>query len=369
MTKLAVPFRYDVMGSILRPEYLKQARDDFRAGIIAREELTALEDKAIRELITQLVEHGYKVITDGEFRRGWYHSDFLGGLNGVNLTTYTMNLFGSETLVGSTTIVDRISWNENHPFIAHFKFAKSVADELGVTTKLDIPGPNMVFLDTITTDQENCYGKDITALAKDFVEVYKGAMKSFYDAGCRYLQLDDPVWVALCDEGFKARITDAGFDVEEVRQVFYDTAKAILEAKPADLAVTLHICQGNLRSKKFYDATYDEIAETIFSLPFDGFFMEFDDEKYCNFELLSRLQKNQRVALGVVSTRSSELENKDELVARVKRAAEYCSTDQLCVSTQCGFASTAEGNLITEEAQWQKLDLVRDVALEALGTE
>lgn len=369
MGKLKVPFRYDVMGSILRPEYLKQAREQFRAGDISQEELTATEDKAIRELIASLVRHGYKVVTDGEFRRGWYHSDFLGSLNGVNLTTYTMNLFGSDMLVGSTTIESRISWNENHPFIEHFKFAKGVADEHGVVCKLDIPGPNMVFLDAITTEQENCYGKDVRALAADFVEVYKGAIASFYQAGCRYLQLDDPVWVALADEGFKAKIAGAGFDVDEVRQVFFDTAQAILAAVPDDMAVTLHICQGNLRSKKFYNATYGSIAETMFSLPFDGFFMEFDDEKYCDFELLRKLRPEQRVALGVVNTQTSDVEDKAVLVERVRRAATFCSPDQLAVSTQCGFASTAEGNIITEDAQWAKLDLVRDVAIEALGDE
>lgn len=367
MNKPIAPFDYDLVGSILRPENLKKAREEFRAGNISQEQLTNVEDEAIRDLIAKLADHGYKVVTDGEFRRGWYHSDFLGGLGGVNLTTYTMNLFGSDMLVGSTTIEDRITWNKNHPFIKHFEFAKSVADEHGVTCKLDIPGPNMVFLDTITTDQENCYGKDIKTLAADFVEVYKGAIASFYEAGCRYLQLDDPVWVALCDDGFKAKISDAGFDVEEVRQVFYDTAAAILSAKPDDMAITLHICQGNLRSKKFYDATYEEIAESIFSLPFDGFFMEFDDEKYCNFEILRKLRACQRVALGVVNTQSNEIEDKEQLVARVRRATEYCPKNQLAVSTQCGFASTSEGNLLSEEAQWKKIDLVRDVAREALG--
>lgn len=366
MATLPAPYKYDIMGSILRPAYLKEAREQFRSLKIGKDELTALEDKAITELIGKLVEHGYKDITDGEFRRGWYHSDFLGSLYGVKLTTYTMNLFGADTLVGSTSIEGPIAWNENHPFIEHFKFAKKVADGYGVATKLDIPGPNMVFLDTITTAQKNWYGKDIQKLSADFIEVYKGAIKSFYDAGCRYLQMDDPVWVALCDANFAAKITAAGFDLDEVKQVFYDTAAEILKAKPADLAMTLHMCQGNLQSRKFYDATYDAIADAIFSLPYDGFFMEFDDERYCNFELFEKLH-GQKVALGVVSTQSSELEDKDVLVARVREAAKYVPAEQLCVSTQCGFASTADGNLITEEAQWAKLDLVRDVALEALG--
>ncbi len=368
MSKVQAPFKYDVMGSFLRPEGLKQARSDFREGRIPREALTAVEDEAIRELIAKLAAHGYKSVTDGEYRRGWYHSDFLAGLGGVKFTTYTMNLFGADTLVGSTAIVDRIRWNDDHPFLSHFRFAKAAADEHGVVAKLDIPGPNMVFLDTMTTAQENFYGKDIQRLSADFVEVYKAAIRAFYDAGCRYLQLDDPVWVALCDSAFQAKIRDAGFVLDEVREVFRRTAAEILAAKPEDMAITLHMCQGNLRSRKFYDTTYDEIADTIFSLPFDGFFMEFDDEKYCNFELLCKL-RGQRVALGVVSTRSSEIEDKATLVARVRRAAEYCPAEQLCVSTQCGFASTAEGNLITEEAQWKKLDLVREVAIEALGAD
>lgn len=368
MSKIDAPFRYDVMGSFLRPEYLKQARNDYQEQKITREELTALEDKAIEDLIRKLVEHGYKVITDGEYRRGWYHSDFLASLNGVKFSTYKMNLFGDEMLVGSTTIADRISWNENHPFIEHFKFAKRTADKYGVAAKLDIPGPNMVFIDTITTDQENFYGKDIQAMAEDFVEVYRAAIRSFYNAGCRYLQLDDPVWVSLCDEGFKNKIRQAGFSVDEVKDVFYQTAKKILADKPENMAISLHMCQGNLRSKKFYDATYDEIADVIFSLPFNGFFMEFDDEKYCNFRLLKKLN-GQKVALGVVSTQTSELEDKAALVERVKRAARYCPEDQLCVSTQCGFASTVDGNLISEEAQWKKLDLVIEVAREALNVE
>ncbi|MGN1406054.1 MAG: 5-methyltetrahydropteroyltriglutamate--homocysteine S-methyltransferase [Erysipelotrichaceae bacterium] len=366
MSKLTVPFLYDVMGSILRPEYLKKARSEYRDNKISKEELKKLEDKAIRELIKTLSEHGYKMVTDGEYRRGWYHSDFLAELGGIEFTTYTMNLFGQETLVGSTKIIDHISWNENHPFIEHFRFANEVAKEYGAVCKLDIPGPNMVFLDTITTDQENFYGKDIELLSEDFIKVYRGAIKSFYEAGCRYLQLDDPVWVALCDDGFKSKIIKAGFEIEKVKEVFYKTAKAILETKPEDLAITLHMCQGNLRSRKFYDATYDEIADTIFSLPFDGFFMEFDDDKYCDFRILRKL-KGQRVALGLVSTRSDELEDKAKLVAKVKDAANYVNIDQLSVSTQCGFASTADGNLISEEAQWKKLDLVRDVAIEAFG--
>lgn len=366
MSKIQAPFRYDIMGSILRPEYLKQARADFRAEKISRKELSDLEDQAIRELIEKLVAHGYPVVTDGEYRRGWYHSDFLAALHGVKFSTYTMNLFGADTLVGSTEIVDRIRWNPEHPFIEHFKFAKSVADQYGVTVKLDIPGPNMVFLDTITTAQANYYGKDLQTLSQDFIEVYRAAIRSFYDAGCRYLQLDDPVWVALCDDGFKAKIRKAGFEVDAVREIFYVTAREILKEKPADLAMTLHMCQGNLRSRKFYDTTYDEIAKTIFSLPFDGFFMEFDNEKYCNFKLLKNLQ-GQRVTLGLVSTQSDELEEKSVLLERIKRAAQYCPIDQLCVSTQCGFASTADGNLISEEAQWKKLDLVKEVAEEAFN--
>lgn len=360
-----IPFKYDIVGSFLRPEYLKKAREDYEQGTITRNELTSTEDRAISELIEKLAAHGYQVVTDGEFRRGWYHSDFLAGLRGVRFSTYKMNLFGSETTVGSTVLAERIAWNEEHPFIEHFKFAKETADRYGVTTKLDIPGPNIVLLDTMTTDQENYYGKDVKRLAADFVNIYQKAIRSFYEAGCRYLQIDDPVWVSLCDKGFQKKIKDAGFDVQETKELFYQTAKQILAAKPEDMAMTLHLCQGNLRSKKFYDATYEEIADTIFSLPFDGFFMEYDDDKYCDFELLKKLN-GQKVALGVVSTQINELEDKKVLIERVKRAMEHCDKEQLCISTQCGFASTAEGNLITEETQWKKLDLVKEIAEDVL---
>lgn len=366
MSKVNAPFRHDLVGSFLRPERLKKAREDFEAGTITREELTAVEDAAIEELIGKLTAHGYQVVTDGEYRRGWYHSDFLAGLKGVKFSTYKMELFGTETTVGSTTLAGKIAWNPEHPFLQHFAFAKRVADRYGATAKLDIPGPNIVLLDTITTDQENYYGKDYKALARDFVDVYRGAIRSFYDAGCRYLQLDDPVWVSLCDAGFRRKIQAAGVDPAEVKEVFYQTAKDILADKPEDLAITLHLCQGNMRSMKFYDATYEEIADTIFQLPFDGYFIEYDDEKYCDFKLLRKLQ-GKKVVLGVVSTRSSEMEDKQVLLDRVRTAAEYCSPEQICVATQCGFASTAEGNLITEEAQWAKMDLVREVAEEAFA--
>lgn len=365
MAPLIAPLDCDIIGSFLRPTWLLEAREGLRAGTVTREELTALEDKAITELVDKLVSLRYGVVTDGEYRRGWYHSDFLAGLKGVNFSTYTMNLFGEDTLVGSTTIESRIEWNPEHPFIGHFKFLKALADERGVVAKLDIPGPNMVLLDTLTTEQENHYGKDVRALAADFVEVYRAAIQSFYSAGCRYLQIDDPVWVSLCDEGFQKKITGAGMDVEELKAVFFETAEAILASKPADLDITLHLCQGNLRSRKFYDATYENITDTVFKLPFSGFFLEYDDEKYCDFTQLEKLQ-GQKVVLGVVSTRSSDIEDKQVLVDRVERAKEHYPVEKICVATQCGFASTSEGNLITPEAQWAKLALLQEVADAAL---
>jgi 5-methyltetrahydropteroyltriglutamate--homocysteine methyltransferase len=366
MHDLKAPFRYDIIGSFLRPEELKAARKGFQEGRVDQQELKKIEDRCIRELVDHLVACGYPVVTDGEFRRGWYHSDFLAGLKGIRFTTYKMDLFGVESTVGSTVIESRLGWDPDHPFLEHFKYLKTLADERGVVPKLDIPGPNIVLLDSITTDQENYYGKDIEALAQAFTDVYRSAIQAFYEAGCRYLQLDDPIWVSLCDQGFRAKIQAAGFDIETVKSVFAQTARNILAAKPADMAITTHLCQGNLLSRKFYDATYDEIADTIFSLPFDGFFMEFDDEKYCDFRILRKLQ-GQKIVLGVVSTRSSELEDKQLLLNRVRAAAEYCSPEQICVSTQCGFASTMEGNLITEEAQWAKLALVKEIAEEVWG--
>lgn len=300
-------------------------------------------------------------MTDGEYRRGWYHSDFLANLKGVAFSTYKMNLFGEETTVGSTKLVERIRWNEDHPFIEHFRYLKALADQYQVIAKLDIPGPNMVLLDTITTSQDNVYGKDIQLLAKDFIEVYKQAIQSFYQAGCRYLQIDDPVWVSLCEPSFQKKIQDAGFELETVKQIFFEISQEILNSKPSDLSMTLHLCQGNLRSKKFYNTGYDDIVDTIFSLPYDGFFMEFDEEAYCHFELLQKLQ-GQKIVLGLVSTQIDQIEDKEILIKRVERAKQFVDPKQICISTQCGFASTAEGNLISERIQWEKVDLVKEIA-------
>lgn len=361
------PYSYDIVGSFLRPQKLKDAREAFEAGRIGRDELIMIEDESIESLVNKLASLGYQAVTDGEFRRGWYHSDFLGALKGVRFSTYKMNLFGQETTVGSTVIEDRVRWNPDHPFLAHFKFLKALTDERGLTAKFDIPGPNIVLLDTITTDLDNCYNNDVATLAEDLVEVYRAAIKSFYDAGCRYLQIDDPIWVSVCDDSFKEKIAEAGFAVEGVKQLFAEMAEKMLEDRPKDMVITLHLCQGNMRSMKFYDATYEEITETIFNLPFDGYFMEYDDEKYCDFGLLDMLPAEKKVVLGIVSTRYSDLEDGDELIKRVNSALEHVDKEQVCVATQCGFASTAEGNIITEQAQWEKLALLKEIADTALA--
>ena len=361
MANKQIPFKYDMVGSFLRPEHLKNARNDHIDGKISKDELTAVENECIDALVKKLVDLGYQDVTDGEYRRGWYHSDFYGELEGIKLTTYKMDLFGTESLVGSTTIEGQIRWNENHPFVEHFRYFKKLADGYGVTAKLDIPGPNMVFVDTMTTEQDHYYNKDLRRMSADFVEVYRNAIKTFYAEGCRYLQFDDPVWCCLVDPGFSKKITDAGYDIEEVKAIFQETTEKILEVKPADMAITLHICQGNMRSLKFYDTTYENIASTLFKLDYDGFFMEFDEEKYCNFEFLSQLDKDKKIVLGLVCTQYSELEDKAVLLDRIERAKKYCDASQICVATQCGFASTVEGNIITEEAQWEKMKLVKEL--------
>ena len=198
-------------------------------------------------------------------------------------------------------------------------------------------------------------------MADDFVEVYRSAIKTFYNEGCRYLQFDDPVWCCLVEHGFSKKITDAGYNIEEVKAIFQETSEKILEVKPDDMSITLHICQGNMRSLKFYDTTYDEIADTLFKLNYDGFFMEFDEEKYCTFKFLEQLSKDKKIVLGLVCTQYSELEDKDVLLKRIEKAKKYCDAEQICVATQCGFASTVEGNIISEKAQWEKMRLVKEL--------
>ncbi|WP_086348262.1 5-methyltetrahydropteroyltriglutamate--homocysteine S-methyltransferase [Candidatus Enterococcus clewellii] len=360
-----IPFRWDQVGSLLRPTALKEAREQFKQGNISKEDLTKVEDQEIIKIIEKQKEVGLLAVTDGEFRRRWWHLDFIAGLNGITVYDFETTAFGLTTEAQGTFVSDKLSFNSAHPFLSHFKFTKEHAGE--AIAKQTIPGPNMIYLDSFILSKQYhekpAYEKKADFI-QDLITTYQEAIEAFYAAGCRYLQLDDTSWGGLFDARFRGMIEQNGYDPDELIQEFGDITEAILANKPADLAVTFHFCKGNFQSHWLYDGSYDLIAERLLAITaFDGFFLEFDDERSGSFEPLKNI-KDQRVVLGLVTTKTPELESKELLKNRIKEASQYVPLDQLCLSPQCGFSSTHEGNKVSEADQWAKLKLVVEVAKE-----
>lgn len=360
-----VPFRNDIVGSFLRPAELKKAREDFAAGKISREELTKVEDRLIIDLIAKEKANGLKAVTDGEFRRRWWHLDFIEGVEGITkFSLGDIKTFQDTEMKNAESyyVSGKLKFPENHPFINHFKFVKEHAGD--AVAKQTIAGPNMIYATILTSPQykENPVYATLEEARADIVQVYKDAIKAFYNAGCRYLQFDDTSWGALFSEAGRERYRQAGYDPSEVIKTFADVTAACIEDKPDDLAITVHICRGNFKSSWLYEGHYDFISEHAFAIEkLDGFFLEYDDERSGGFEPLRHL-KNQKIVLGLITSKHPELEDINALLARVKDAAKYVPLDQICVSPQCGFASTEEGNSLTEEEQWAKIRLVTELA-------
>ena len=366
------PFRLDHVGSFLRPERLKEARAKFNAGEITAEELERVENEEIIALIEKEKELGLKSVTDGEFRRAFWHLDFLENLDGVELVEvdhFSVQFKDKDVKPKTLRIVGKVDFSENHPFVNHFKFLKEHAGDTPV--KLTIPSPSMLHL--ITQVREKNYVpieryKDNEALFfDDVVEAYRKALQCFYDLGCRNIQLDDTSWGEFCAldkrEAYEAR----GFDLEKIARDYVDVLNRVIEWKPEDLVVNMHICRGNFRSTWFSSGGYEPVAKTLFGhCRVDGFFLEYDSDRAGDFTPL-RYIKNQKVVLGLITSKSGDLEDKDEVIARIKEASQYVPLDQLCLSPQCGFSSTEEGNILTIEAQWDKLKLIDEIVREVWG--
>ena len=366
------PFRLDHVGSFLRPERLKEARAKFNDGEITVEELERVENEEIIALIEKEKELGLKSVTDGEFRRAFWHLDFLENLDGVELVEvdhFSVQFKDKDVKPKTLRIVGKVDFSENHPFVKHFKFLKEHAGDTPV--KLTIPSPSMLHL--ITQVREKNYVpieryKDNEALFfDDVVEAYRKALQCFYDLGCRNIQLDDTSWGEFCAldkrEAYEAR----GFDLEKIARDYVDVLNRVIEWKPEDLVVNMHICRGNFRSTWFSSGGYEPVAKTLFGhCRVDGFFLEYDSDRAGDFTPL-RYIKNQKVVLGLITSKSGDLEDKDEVIARIKEASQYVPLDQLCLSPQCGFSSTEEGNILTIEAQWDKLKLIDEIVREVWG--
>ena len=338
MSQLYTPFRYDFVGSFLRPEYLKKARADYEAGAMSAEELKKTEDKAITELVAKQKEAGYHVITDGEFRRATWHLDFMWAFDGVghSKTETGLPFHGEAAMIDDTYVTGKISYKKNHSFVEHFKFVKALEDE--------------------------------NTVAKDIAEGYREFIKEVYAAGCRNLQLDDCSWGMVVDPAACKLFGVTPKGLEKIKEQLLEINNSALEGKPEDLIVNTHVCRGNFHSTYASSGTYDSVAATLFAKEnVNAYYLEFDDERSGGFEPLKYVEGDKKVVLGLVTTKSPKLEDAQAVIDRIHEAAKYVPLDRLYLSPQCGFASCEIGNKLTEEEQWAKLALVKEIAEKVWG--
>ncbi|MDL4842671.1 5-methyltetrahydropteroyltriglutamate--homocysteine S-methyltransferase [Aquibacillus rhizosphaerae] len=359
----AAPFRADHVGSLLRPDSLHKARKDFKEGTISAAELREVETKEIKHIVDKQIEVGLQLVTDGEFRRRFWHTDFLEHLNGIEGYVPEVGYIFSgdeETERYNVHNTGKVSFNPDHPFIKDFIEFNEIVDGRAVA-KLTIPSPNQLF--NVGIRDETIY-PDIEDYAKDVIQAYRDALKAFYDVGVRYLQFDDVYIAGLSAPDIP--FNDGKYSREDLIDLALRVVNGVLEGKPEDLVITTHLCRGNYRSNWAFEGSYDIIAPTLLAKEeVDGFFLEYDDERSGTFKPLEYIpQGGARVILGVVTSKTGELEDRQEIIARVKEASKYVPLDQLCLSPQCGFASTHHGNKLTEEQQWEKLRFIVDIANE-----
>lgn len=355
------PFRADQVGSLLRPAAVKQARLQRAADEISAEQLREIENKEIIRSVEKQKETGLNVVTDGEFRRAWWHFDFLENLDGVEAFTPESGIQfrNVQTKARGIKVTGDIDFSQ-HPMLEDYKFLHSIAGD--AVPKMTIPSPNMLFFRGKL--EKAAYQNDYKQFQHDVSQAYKKAIQAFYDAGCRYLQLDDTAWAVFLSEAGLRQIEAFGTTPDELRRLFAASINDAIKDRPADLKVTMHICRGNFQSTWTAEGGYDAAAETIFDgLDLDGLFLEYDDSRSGGFEPLRYVKRSDlQLVLGLITSKHGELEDKDAVKRRIEEASQYVSLDQLCLSPQCGFASTEEGNLITEEQQWAKLRHVVDIA-------
>lgn len=359
-TVARAPFRADHVGSFLRPERLKKARAQKENGEITAEQLRQIEDEEITRLVEKQKEAGLQSVTDGELRRSWWHFDFLEGFDGVEGYTPEKGLqfSGVETKKRGIKVTDKIKFSD-HYMIEHFKFLKRVAGD--AVAKFAIPSPNMLYFRG--DFNEGIYNSD-EDLMDDLIAAYQGVIQALYDEGLRYLQIDDTSWAIFFSEAGRASMTEKGQDPEKVAALCARAINESIAKRPDDLLVTMHICRGNYQSTYMTSGGYEALSETIFGgLEVDGLFLEFDDERSGGFEPLRHVnRKDLYVVLGLITSKFGELEDKEQIKARIEEASKYVPLEQLCLSPQCGFASTEEGNKLTEEQQWDKVRHVLDIA-------
>ncbi|MGV7002011.1 5-methyltetrahydropteroyltriglutamate--homocysteine S-methyltransferase [Priestia megaterium] len=370
-TLVKAPFKADHVGSFLRTTPLKEAREAYANGKINKADLKSVEDKEIEKLVQKQIEVGLKSITDGEFRRSWWHLDFLSGLEGVEEfeTEYISQFKGAKTKNKAIRVVGKVDFN-HHYMLEHFTFLKEAVEQYGdgsQVAKFSIPSPNMLF----TRIQEDTYYKGSRdQFYHDTVAAYQKAIQAFYDAGCRYLQLDDTSWIDfVSEERINAVVEKLGMDVKDIIDTRVSCLNDAISQKPEDMLITMHICRGNFRSTYITSGGYDTISDAIFAnLHVDGLFLEYDDNRSGDFEpLKSFTGNNQTVVLGLVTSKFPTLEDTEVIKQRIQEASQYVPLANLSLSPQCGFASTEEGNILTEEEQWNKISHIIKIAQDVWG--
>lgn len=387
-TLLNPPFRADVVGSYLRPDFLIQARTQFVDGKITQKELTDIENRAITELVAKQKAAGLHVITDGEFRRSWWHLDFMWGLQGVEKTSLKegYKFQGVESRPETTRLTGKIS-GENHPFIEHFRFLLPFA-ESDIVPRITIPAPAQFFKELYRPENkaatESIYPSQ-TDLLQDIANAYQTFIQQIYAIGCRNVQLDDCTWgmmvdsrynnagvansASKCDCNCASNATVISQSIQDLAEIFVQLNNAAIVNAPPDLVLTTHVCRGNYRSTWAASGGYQPVASYLFAREnVHAYYLEFDTERAGDFSPLAKVSGDKQVVLGLISSKVGELEDKQAVIKRIKEASQYLPIERLCLSTQCGFASTEEGNVLTEEQQWAKIALVTDIAKEVWGT-
>ncbi len=373
MSNFYTPFRYDYVGSFLRPESVKEAKKQFEEGKISKDQLDTVINDAIRDVVAKQKAAGYHVITDGEFRRTYWHLDFMWGFEGVAHKQSGSGVpFHAElAAVEDTYLVGKVK-AKAHPFVEYFKFLKQFEDE-NTVAKYTIPAPAQMFQQMIiplNLESTRKFYPTNEELIHDIGVAYQDVIRQFYEAGCRNLQFDDCTWGAVVGDAAKLRYSALGLNLDDVKTELLKVNNLALEAKPADMVINSHICRGNYHSTFFTSGPYDSVADYVFAQEHvDALYLEYDDERSGGFAPLAKVSPDKKVVLGLITTKSPKLEDKETVIRRIHEAARYIPLDRLYLSPQCGFASCEIGNKLTEEEQWAKLALVKEIAEEVWRSE
>ncbi len=365
------PFRYDIVGSFLRPAELKAAREKFANHEIDHDELKAVENKCIKELVEKEAQAGLHAVTDGEFRRSYWHLDTFWGFEGIAHTkpAHGYRFHDEETRADSAQVNGKVRFNGTHPDLEAFKYLKSLTDGTDLIPRQSIPAPAQLYSELFRDDEHVAaikkYYDAEDDLIKDVAAAYHDLILALYDAGCRDVKLDDCTWGLLVDEDYWATRSKEGADREKLEATYLKLNNAALADLPADLTVTTHVCRGNYHSTWAAKGGYGPVADYLLAKEdVAAFYLEYDSERAGGFEPLAKVPADKYVVLGLLTSKSGELEERQTILDRIQEAAQYHDLDKLCLSPQCGFSSTEEGNILTEEQQWAKLALVKSVAEE-----